>query len=188
MTPIEELVLLFGDAAVTDPDILERYRHDEAKWAPSGQPVAMVRVKETAEVQTLARWATRHGIALVPRGAGTGVSGGASACPASVIVNFDRMTRIIEIDEAAMIAVVQPGVLNSELKQAAREKRLWYPPDPSSYEISTLGGNVATNAGGCAASSTVSRATTCSASKQCWPTAQPSAPVVALVRIAPATI
>jgi glycolate oxidase len=148
MTLLTELAGLFGDAVVSDPDVLEGFRQDKAIWAPSGQPLAMVRVRETAEVQELARWATRQRVALVPRGAGTGVSGGASARHMSVIVNFDRMRRIVEIDEAAMIAVVQPGVLNSDLKQAPLEKRLWYPPDPSSYEISTLGGNVATNAGG----------------------------------------
>jgi glycolate oxidase len=63
-------------------------------------------------------------------------------------VNFDRMNRIVALDQAAMIAVVQPGVLNGDLKRAAQEVGLWYPPDPASYAISTLGGNVATNAGG----------------------------------------
>ncbi|HET7545411.1 MAG TPA: FAD-linked oxidase C-terminal domain-containing protein [Polyangiaceae bacterium] len=145
---IAELLDLFGDAVVTDPDVLLSYSHDPATQPPSIPPLAMVRVRETACVQKLAQWATLRRIPLVPRGAGTGLSGGVSAGEGSVIVNFDRMTRIVEIDEATMIAVVQPGVLNAELKEAVREKGLWYPPDPASYLTCTLGGNVATNAGG----------------------------------------
>ena len=113
-----------------------------------GQPLAIARPASTAEVQALVAWARARRVALVPRGAGTGVAGGANASAGCVVVSFERMTRIIEIDAAAMIAVVQPGVLNVEVKNAARDVGLWYPPDPSSFEISTIGGNVATNAGG----------------------------------------
>lgn len=148
MTLLEELLALFGDACVSDPDVLEGFSHDRAFWSFGARPLAMVRVRATTEVQSLARWATRHRVALVPRGAGTGVSGGANASSGCVIVNFERMNRILAVDRSAMLAVVQPGVLNAELKRAAQEVGLWYPPDPSSYEISTLGGNVATNAGG----------------------------------------
>jgi len=148
MTPLDELIGLLGERVVTDPDVVEGYRHDRALWATAGAPQALVRPRTTEEVQVLARWATRHRIALVPRGAGTGVAGGASAIDDCVIVSFDHMTRILEIDEAGMLAVVQPGVLNGQLKAEAHAAGLWYPPDPASYEIATLGGNVATNAGG----------------------------------------
>jgi len=148
MKPIDELARLLGASVVTDPDVIEGYRHDRALWAAAGAPVALVRPRATEEVQALARWATQNRVALVPRGAGTGVAGGASAIDACVMVSFERMNQILEIDEAGMLAVVQPGTLNGELKTAALERGLWYPPDPSSYEISTLGGNVATNAGG----------------------------------------
>jgi glycolate oxidase len=148
MKLLQELVNLFGEAVVRDPDILESYSHDRGFWSLNERPLAMVRVRDTGEVQNLARWATRHRIALVPRGAGTGVSGGANASSGCVIVSFERMNRILSVDQNAMLAVVQPGVFNADLKRAAREVGLWYPPDPSSYDISTLGGNVATNAGG----------------------------------------
>lgn len=145
---LHELALVLGDGLVTDRDVMEGYRHDQAIWATGGWPLAVARPSSTAEVQALAQWATRHGVALVPRGAGTGVAGGATASDGCVVVSFERMNRILAIDEAAMLAVVQPGVLNGDLKAAVREQRLWYPPDPSSYAVSTIGGNVATNAGG----------------------------------------
>ena len=148
MTPLDELVALLGESVVTDPDVIESYRRDRAFWAAAGAPQALVRARATDEVQALARWATRHRVALVPRGAGTGVAGGASAIDGCVMLSFERMNRILAIDEAAMLAVVQPGALNIELKNAAHEVGLWYPPDPSSYDISSLGGNVTSNAGG----------------------------------------
>jgi glycolate oxidase len=142
MTLLEELASIFGDALVVDRDVL-------AGFSGGGEiAVAMVRPTATAQVQALARCATRRGVSLVPRGAGTGVAGGANASEGSVIVNFDRMNRIVTVDEVGMVAVVEPGVLNGDLKRAAAAVGLWYPPDPASYDISTLGGNVATNAGG----------------------------------------
>lgn len=148
MSGLCELKRLLGDALVTDSDVVAGYCHDRATWAPAGVPLALVRPRNTEQVQALARWASQHRVPLVPRGAGTGVAGGANAVEGGVIVSFERMNRILELNEAAMDAVVQPGVLNVELKRAAQERGLWYSPDPSSYEISTLGGNVATNAGG----------------------------------------
>jgi glycolate oxidase len=144
----ELLAAVPGGGVVFEPDVLERYRRDQATWSPAGRPMALARPACTAEVQALARWATRHRIPLVPRGAGTGLSGGANACDGCVVVSFERMARILEVDAAAMIAVVQPGVLNVAVKEAARAAGLWYPPDPTSFEISSIGGNVATNAGG----------------------------------------
>ncbi|HYQ44980.1 MAG TPA: FAD-linked oxidase C-terminal domain-containing protein [Polyangiaceae bacterium] len=129
-------------------EVPEGYFRDCANWVPVGQPRGLARPKSTEELQALARWATRHGVPLVPRGAGTGVAGGANAVDGCLIVSFERMNSILELNEAGMYAVVEPGVLNVELKNAARERGLWYAPDPASYEISTLGGNVATNAGG----------------------------------------
>jgi len=131
-----------------NPDVPESYLRDCADWVPAGEPRGLARPRNTEELQALARWATRHGVPLVPRGAGTGVAGGANAVDGCVIVSFERMNSILELNEAGMYAVVEPGVLNVELKNAARERGLWYAPDPASYEISTLGGNVATNAGG----------------------------------------
>ena len=148
MSPLEELCAKLGERVVTDRDILSSYSRDSARWAESFDPMALLRATSVDDVQSLARWASEHRIPIVPRGAGTGVAGGASAVKGCVVLSFEKMNRILEINERAMYAVVQPGVLNGELKRAASDRGLWYPPDPSSYEISTLGGNVATNAGG----------------------------------------
>ena len=93
------------------------------------------------------RWAAEHHVPVVPRGAGSGLSGGSSAVDGGIVVSLDRM-RDIEIDTACRVAVVEPGALNIEVKRAAAKEGLWYPPDPSSFEICSIGGNVATNAGG----------------------------------------
>ena len=89
-----------------------------------------------------------HGVPVVARGAGTGLSGGANAVDGCVVVALDRMNRILEIDPLERLAVVQPGVVNDDLRAAAADHGLWYPPDPASSPWSTIGGNVATNAGG----------------------------------------
>jgi glycolate oxidase len=98
-------------------------------------------------VQTTLRLASRHGVPVVTRGAGTGLSGGSAAVDGCLTLSTERMRRIC-VDPDAMVAVVQPGLLNAEVKAAAREHGLWYPPDPSSFEICSIGGNLATNAGG----------------------------------------
>jgi glycolate oxidase len=148
MSSLNELAAILGEGLSTDREIIEGYRRDRTTWAEPGEPLALVRPRSTAEVQAIARWSTLHGVPLVPRGAGSGISGGATASDGALIVSFERMQQIIEIDAAAMLARVQPGVMNASLKLAVEAHGLWYPPDPSSYEISSIGGNVATNAGG----------------------------------------
>lgn len=132
---------------VTDPDILASYRQDRAMDPNAGTPLAMVRPRRTDEVQTVLRWATAHCIAVVPRGAGTGLSGGSTAVDGGIVLSTEKM-RDITVDPSTRTAVVQPGLLNAEVKKAAAEHGLWYPPDPSSFEICSIGGNIATNAGG----------------------------------------
>ena len=132
---------------MTDPDVVEGYRHDRATTVRSGVPLALVRATCTADVQATLRVASAHSIPVVPRGAGTGLSGGSSAIDGAITLSTERM-RAITIDPHAMVAVVQPGLLNVEVKAAARDHGLWYPPDPSSFEICSIGGNLATNAGG----------------------------------------
>ena len=85
---------------------------------------------------------------VVPRGAGTGLSGGANAVDGCLVLDLSRMNQVVEIDADNLVCVVQPGVVNDDLKAAVREHGLWYPPDPASAPWSTIGGNVATNAGG----------------------------------------
>ncbi|HVF32074.1 MAG TPA: FAD-linked oxidase C-terminal domain-containing protein [Acidimicrobiales bacterium] len=132
---------------VVDPDIVEGYRFDRAMTVVPGRPVAVVRPECTAEVQAAVTVAARFGAPVVTRGAGSGLSGGATAVDGGITLSTERM-RAITIDRPAMTATVQPGLLNAEVKAAARAEGLWYPPDPSSFEICSIGGNLATNAGG----------------------------------------
>ena len=132
---------------VTDPDILASYRQDRAADPAAGTPLAVVRPTRTEEVQAVLRWASAHRVAVVPRGAGTGLSGGATALDGGIVLSTEKM-RDITVDPVTRTAVVQPGLLNAEVKKAVAAHGLWYPPDPSSFEICSIGGNVATNAGG----------------------------------------
>ena len=132
---------------LTDPDGLEKYRWDRALDPLAAAPLAAVRAESTEHVQTAMRWATRHRMPVVPRGAGSGLSGGAGGLARGIVVSTERM-REITVDPVTRIAVAQPGLFNAEVKQAAAKVGLWYPPDPSSFEICSIGGNVATNAGG----------------------------------------
>jgi glycolate oxidase len=142
------LAALPADRVLTDPDVVAPYLHDEAEWAPHGRAAAVVRPRSTAEVAAVVGVCARHLRPLVSRGAGTGLSGGANAVDGCVLLSTERMREIVEIDEAERLAVVQPGVVNDDLRAAAAERGLWYPPDPASAPWSTIGGNVATNAGG----------------------------------------
>lgn len=146
--PLTELAAELPDRmVVSDPDILAGYRQDRALDPDAGTPLALVRPSTTAEVQTIIRWCAAHGIKVVTRGAGTSLSGGSTAVNGALVLSTERM-RTLSIDTATRTATVQPGLLNAEVKAAAAAQGLWYPPDPSSFEICSIGGNVATNAGG----------------------------------------
>lgn len=132
---------------LTDPDVTEGYRRDFAKDPDAGRPLAVVRATSTEDVQEVMRWASENAIAVIPRGAGSGLSGGATAVTGGIVLTTELM-REIEVDPVTRTAVVQPGLLNAEVKKAVAEHGLWYPPDPSSFEICSIGGNAATNAGG----------------------------------------
>ena len=131
---------------VTDPDVLAAHRQDRA-LTDAGWPLALVRPRTTEDVQAVLRWASATGTPVVTRGAGTGLSGAAAAIEGCLVLSTARMLEV-RIDADDLVAVVQPGVVNADLKAAARDHGLTYPPDPSSYEESTVGGNIATNAGG----------------------------------------
>lgn len=135
------------EIVVTDPDLIEGYRRDRSP-APAGRPSAVLQPRSTSEVALILSHATRSGVRVVPRGAGTGLAGGATATDGCVVLSLGKMDRILELDARNAIAVVQPGVLNGALKRAAHEHGLTYVPDPSSYEICSIGGNLSTNAGG----------------------------------------
>lgn len=141
------LAALPEGTVVTDPDIVASYRQDRAADPNAGTALAVVRPRHTEEVQIVMRWATANRVAVIPRGAGTGLSGGATALDGAVVLSTERM-RDLTVDPATRTAVAQPGLLNAEVKKAVAEYGLWYPPDPSSFEICSIGGNIATNAGG----------------------------------------
>jgi glycolate oxidase len=136
-----------SDAVVAASDVREEDTHDEALTGDPVTPVAVVRPTATGEVSAILALADSARIAVVARGSGTGLAGGARPVAAGIVVCFDRMNRILEIDEENHVAVVQPGVTLRELDDALRPFGLFYPVYPGEMSAS-LGGNVATNAGG----------------------------------------
>ncbi|MDN5796591.1 MAG: FAD-binding protein [Intrasporangium sp.] len=146
---LDELARLVpGARLVTDPGIVAGFLHDQVTALPAGSPRGVVMPRSTDDVVAVMAWATRHRVPVVPRGAGTGLAGGATAIDGSLIVCLSRMTTIREIDPQNRVAVAEAGVITADVDRAAREVGLMYAPDPSSVELSTIGGNVATNAGG----------------------------------------
>jgi glycolate oxidase len=137
-----------SEALIVDRDVTRSLSHDEAEWAPVGEPLALVRATSSDHVAAAVRVCAKFGVPVTARGAGTGLSGGANAIDGGVIIALDRLDRILKIDPLERLAVVQAGVINDELRAAAAEQSLWYPPDPASSPWSTIGGNIATNAGG----------------------------------------
>ena len=137
-----------GLRLLTDPLDRESYRRDETAYLASGRPLAVALPTSTAEVSALLRLATEHRIPVVPRGAGSGLSGGAAGVEGALTIAFTAMDRILAIDHADLVAVVQPGILNAAFKAAVAAEGLFYAPDPASYEICSIGGNIGTNAGG----------------------------------------
>ena len=133
---------------VDDAADLEGYRFDETAFMQAGHPAVVCFPRSTSDVQEIVRLAGAAGVPIVARGAGTGLSGGAVAIDGCVTVVFTQMNRIIEIDPLNLTATVEPGVINADLNRAAAEVGLLYPPDPASFEMCTIGGNLAENSGG----------------------------------------
>lgn len=137
-------------ALVTNTDSMAAYRFDLARFVEAGVPIAVVRPTETGHVAHAMAVAAKHRIPVVAQGARTGLAGAANAVDGCIVIDLSRMDRILEINKAESIAVVQPGVFNAVLSSAVLEQGMFYPPDPSSWEISTIGGNIGTGAGGLA--------------------------------------
>jgi glycolate dehydrogenase FAD-linked subunit len=133
---------------VTDPDILAAHSVDRAMQCSAGKALALVRARSTADVQHVMRVATTHGVPVVAQGARSGLSGAANAVDGCILLSLEQMNSILEIDPANRLAVTQPGVFNADLSRAVAAEGLFYPPDPSSWEFCTIGGNVATSSGG----------------------------------------
>ncbi|HEY0463739.1 MAG TPA: FAD-linked oxidase C-terminal domain-containing protein [Polyangiaceae bacterium] len=132
----------------TDPDVLDSFSRDQALLAPAGNASALVRARSIADVVATLRFAHEQRIPVVTRGAGTGLAGGANATDRCILLSVLNLNRILSVDRATRTAVVEAGVLNGALAAAVAEHGLFYAPDPASREISTIGGNIATNAGG----------------------------------------
>src|SRR5437588_4011127 len=147
MSLVEQLRQLMGNNAVADDaETLDEHRRD--KWFAQARPDAVVFAQSTEQVSKLIKFACRENIAITARGGGYGYVGSCVPVRAGVALSFARMNRIKDISFEDAVAVVEPGVITADLKRAAREKKLFYPPDPASFEHCTIGGNVATNAGG----------------------------------------
>ncbi|GAA0578615.1 FAD-binding protein [Kribbella sandramycini] len=140
--------VLDDSAVVDDSDVLATHRNDHATFCAAGVPAVLVRPSTTSEVAEVLKVAGALGVPVVPQGARTGLSGAANAIDGCILLSTARMNRILEISAEDQVAVVQPGVVNAELSRAVLDQGLFYPPDPSSWEMSTIGGNIATNAGG----------------------------------------
>ncbi len=135
-----------SDAVVTDPERMSEYGEDASRL--HRLPEVVVRPRTPGQVERLMRLANTYRFPVTPRGTGTGLAGGATPVWGGVVLSLERMNRILELDPRNLVAVVEPGVINADLKSAARKEGLFYPPDPASYDTCTLGGNAATNAGG----------------------------------------
>ncbi|MEI6806516.1 MAG: FAD-linked oxidase C-terminal domain-containing protein [Myxococcaceae bacterium] len=133
---------------LTDPALLERYSHDETQGLETVLAVGVVQPESTAQVQEIVRYALQNNLALTPRGAGTGKAGGCVPSKNSLVIDFSKMNKILEISPENLIAKIQPGVILQDFKQALETENLFYPPDPNSLQWCSLGGNVATNAAG----------------------------------------
>ena len=146
---LKELSQVVGpERLLTSPEDLVCYSYDATQPTLGQLPGAVVDPLSTEEVAAILCLANEVGFKVVPRGSGTNLSGGTIPPPEGVVLNLARMNRILEVDEENLTATVEPGVLTDELQAEVQKRGLFYPPDPASSSISTLGGNVAENAGG----------------------------------------
>jgi glycolate oxidase len=144
----DELLAALGTAVSFDAADLARAQADRSGQVSVAPPLAVVTARTIEDVQATMRLATRHRIPVVPRGAGTGLAGGSIAGDGEIVLSTLGMTSVLEINVDDELAVVQPGILNDDLNAALAPRGLWFAPDPASKAISTVGGNIATNAGG----------------------------------------
>ena len=144
---LKELRNIVGPAnLLTEPEELTVYSYDATRAA--ALPRAVARPASAGEVAAIVLLANRQRFPIVPRGAGTGMSGGSVPVQGGVVLSFERMNRILEIAGADRTAVVEPGVITGDLHRAVERDGLFYPPDPASSAFCTIGGNVAECAGG----------------------------------------
>jgi glycolate oxidase len=145
---LDELRALLGDDGVLASEPARFTYEADALSIERAMPDVVVLPRSTDEVAAVVRWAAARGIAITPRGAGTGLAGGSTAIQGGIVMSVNRMDRLLRLDPERMVAWVQPGLVNLWLSQQAAPHGLFYAPDPASQQVSTIGGNVATNAGG----------------------------------------
>ncbi|WP_431802129.1 FAD-binding oxidoreductase [Microbacterium sp. bgisy203] len=145
---VAQLRSALGERVDTSPAHLDDARADKSGHAADGVPLAIVHAASIADVQETLRIAHATATPVVTRGAGTGLAGGANAGAGEIVLSVRGMDRILEVRPDDLLAVVEPGILNADLNRALAEHGLWWAPDPASREISTVGGNIATGAGG----------------------------------------
>lgn len=135
------------EKVLTDPDVFDPYSHDWSGAAPC-LPDLVVRAESTADIQTVLAVATEHRVPVTPRGLGTGKSGGALPVFGGIVLSLERMNQVKEVSKDDMLVVTQAGAITETVMHAAEAEGLFYPPDPNSFKICSIGGNVACNAGG----------------------------------------
>ena len=170
---VEELREIVGEANVTDaPEDLVAYSYDAARIEHA--PWAVVRPSDIDEIEAVVKLANRERFAVVARGAATGLTGGAVPALGGVVLDLARLNRILAIETENLTATVQPGVTTGELQREVEKRRLMYPPDPASAATSTIGGNVAENAGGLRGAAGAATARISAAVAEREPTASPA--------------
>ena len=137
-----------GEGGRPPPGALDVARAEKWGHVAPTFPLAVVEARDVADVQATLRFASERGIPVVPRGAGTGLAGGAIGSAGEIVLSTLRMDRVLEVSLDDELAVVEPGVINADLNALVNGRGLWWAPDPASRAISTIGGNIATNAGG----------------------------------------
>jgi glycolate oxidase len=148
MNALEQLRSELGDIVDTSSEMLEQARADRSGHRSPGRPLAVVHARTVDDVQRTMRIASTTLTPVVVRGAGTGLAGAANAGPGQIVLSLIAMDRILEVRPDDLLAVVEPGILNATLNARLAEQGVWWAPDPASREISTVGGNIATGAGG----------------------------------------
>lgn len=148
MTVLAQLQEALGALVVIDEEALEAARADSSGHAAVGRPLAIVHAETVEHVQQTMRIATATRTPVVVRGAGTGLAGAANAGDGEIVLSTQRLDAVREIRADDLLAVVEPGILNADLNRLLAPHGVWWAPDPASREISTVGGNIATGAGG----------------------------------------
>ena len=140
---LTELKNVLGEdvSLITDPSITSAYSRDQAPFAHSEPPLAVVIARDIETISKLLAFASAHKVQVVTRGAGSGLAGGANSTADSIVLSLEKMNEILEIDTKNLVARVQAGVINLDLDKAVKDHGLAYLPDPASREWSTIGGN-----------------------------------------------